>query len=181
MVNDELLPALLRVGPLGPSTQTSLIMWPHLSSVGFVTDHSMPDDVCHIKTFPVCIVSFFDVWNKSHRVSTAGINNFCVKSLVKRQHSYTNRTTLLHLEITDFLFSTLMGLNRSTSKAKDCTIHSWLFIFFTDVSFLQDFHVYCNLLHIDKNTSVYLYVGAIRRAFSRLPEKRIRVKDQVLQ
>lgn len=59
-----------------------------------------------------------------------------------------------------------MGLNGNTSKDKDSTTHSWLFTFFTDVSFLQDFHVYCNLSHVDKNISACLYVGAICRAFS---------------
>lgn len=67
---------------------------------------------------------------------------------------------------TSFTLQLLMGLNGSTSKEMDCSTHSWLFTFFTDVSFLQDFYVYCNLFHVDKNISGCLYVGAMHIPFS---------------
>lgn len=57
----------------------------------------------------------------------------------------------------------LMGFNGSTGKEKDYTTHSWPLTFLTEVSCLEDVHVYSTLFNVDRNISACLFVGVTHK------------------
>lgn len=172
MVKDELLPALLWAGLLGPATQTSPMGWPHQSRVGFVTTKAHLQKSVTL-TLSSCLYTFI-LRSEINPIgeSVAGINYFQTKSPLRKEHGCTNSTTLVQpSHDRGALLCAVWWASTSTSKEEDDTTQSWLLTLSTEVSCLEGFHVYCTLFNVDGKISACLSVGVIHKHSQTAAEK----------